>query len=167
MAYLLDANVFIEAKNRYYGFDFCPAFWDWLIAENAAGRVFSVAAIADELHAGNDELDTWAAERGGALFLPPDAMMLGALPRISSWVTASQRYEPAAHTTFFESGEYYLIAHALAHGHVVVTHEIPSNSRKRVKIPEICIGVGIKFMTPFAMLRAAHARFVLPRAATR
>ena len=26
--YLLDANVFIEAKNRYYGFDFCPAFWD-------------------------------------------------------------------------------------------------------------------------------------------
>jgi len=25
MAYLLDANVFIEAKNRYYGLDFCPA----------------------------------------------------------------------------------------------------------------------------------------------
>mgnify|MGYP006298525777 CR=1 FL=1 len=31
MAYLLDANVFIEAKNRYYGMDFCPAFWDWLL----------------------------------------------------------------------------------------------------------------------------------------
>lgn len=31
MQYLLDANVFIEAKNRYYGFDFCPAFWNWLI----------------------------------------------------------------------------------------------------------------------------------------
>ena len=30
MAYLLDANVFIEAKRRHYGFDFCPAFWDWL-----------------------------------------------------------------------------------------------------------------------------------------
>ena len=34
MAYLLDANVFIQAKNLYYGFDFCPAFWDWLIASN-------------------------------------------------------------------------------------------------------------------------------------
>lgn len=25
MAYLLDANVFIQAKNLHYGFDFCPA----------------------------------------------------------------------------------------------------------------------------------------------
>ena len=31
MAYLLDANVFISAKNLHYGFDFCPAFWDWLM----------------------------------------------------------------------------------------------------------------------------------------
>lgn len=28
--FLLDANVFIEAKNRYYGFDICPGFWRWL-----------------------------------------------------------------------------------------------------------------------------------------
>lgn len=35
MAYLLDANVFIEAKRRHYGFDFCPAFWDWLDARHA------------------------------------------------------------------------------------------------------------------------------------
>ena len=41
MAYLLDANVLIEAKNRYYGLDFCPAFWDWLIAMNLAGQVTS------------------------------------------------------------------------------------------------------------------------------
>ena len=27
-AYLVDANVFIQAKNLHYGFDFCPAFWD-------------------------------------------------------------------------------------------------------------------------------------------
>ena len=26
MAYLLDSNVFISAKNLRYGFDFCPAF---------------------------------------------------------------------------------------------------------------------------------------------
>jgi hypothetical protein len=36
MAYLLDANVFMQAKNLHYGMDFCPAFWDWLIASNAA-----------------------------------------------------------------------------------------------------------------------------------
>ena len=42
MAYLLDANVFMSAKNLHYGLDFCPAFWDWLIRENRAGKVFSI-----------------------------------------------------------------------------------------------------------------------------
>lgn len=28
--YLIDTNVFIQAKNLHYGFDFCPAFWEWL-----------------------------------------------------------------------------------------------------------------------------------------
>jgi Domain of unknown function (DUF4411) len=27
MAYLIDSDVFIQAKNMHYGFDFCPAFW--------------------------------------------------------------------------------------------------------------------------------------------
>ena len=31
MRYLLDSNVFIQAKNLHYGFDFVPAFWDWLL----------------------------------------------------------------------------------------------------------------------------------------
>lgn len=34
MAYLLDADVFIRAKNLHYGFDFCPAFWESLVTEN-------------------------------------------------------------------------------------------------------------------------------------
>jgi len=44
MTYLLDANVFIQAKNLYYGFDFCPAFWDWLVEWNTDGKVFSIGA---------------------------------------------------------------------------------------------------------------------------
>ena len=30
MAFLLDAGVFLQAKNQYYGFDVCPGFGDWL-----------------------------------------------------------------------------------------------------------------------------------------
>lgn len=41
MRYLLDTNVFIQARNLHYGFDFCPAFWDWLDGQNAAGVVGS------------------------------------------------------------------------------------------------------------------------------
>ncbi len=49
MAYLLDANVFIAAKNLHYGLDFCPAFWDWLVAGNESERVFSIEKVGDEV----------------------------------------------------------------------------------------------------------------------
>jgi len=160
MAYLLDANVFIQAKNLHYGLDFCPAFWDWLIVQNAARQVFSIERVGDEIEAGADELATWAADRGPGFFVKPDAAMLPALGSVSAWATG-QRYEPAAVNTFLQVADYYLVAQSLAHGHTIVTHEIASTSTKRIKIPDACIGLGIKCMTPFEMLRRERARFVL------
>jgi hypothetical protein len=160
MPYLLDANVFIQAKNLHYGLDFCPGFWDWLIAENANGNVFSIERVADEILAGGDELADWADERGARFFLKPDADLLPALGTVSAWA-AGQTYEPAAVNTFLLVADYYLIAHALAHGYTVVTHEKPSTSTKKIKIPEPCIGLGIKCVTPYEMLRNERARFVL------
>lgn len=83
MGYLLDANVFIQAKNLHYGLDFCPAFWQWLERGNAAGRVFSIERVGHELEAGGDELATWAADRGPGFFVKPDAIILPALSRVS------------------------------------------------------------------------------------
>ena len=160
MAYLLDANVFMQAKNLYYGLDFCPAFWDWLVANNAAGRVFSIEKVGDEIEAGDDELAAWAAQRGRSFFLKPQSAMLSALASVSSWAT-NQNYEPAAVNTFLQLADYYLVAHALAYSHTVVTHEIASTSTKKIKIPDACIGLDIKCMTPFEMLRYERARFVL------
>lgn len=160
MAYLLDANVFIQAKNLHYGLDFCPAFWDWLVVSNQAGLAFSIESVGDEIQAGADDLSTWAAQRGPGFFLGPDAAMLSVLGQVSTWATG-QGYDPVAVNTFLQVADYYLVAFALAHGHTVVTHEIPSNSTKRVKIPNACIGLGIKCMTPYQMLRIERARFVL------
>ena len=77
--YLLDANVFIQAKNLHYGFDFCPAFWDWLITENGRDRVFSVEKVGDELKAGDDALAEWAEEQGDRFFLAAPEAILPAL----------------------------------------------------------------------------------------
>lgn len=160
MAYLLDANVFIQAKNLHYGLDFCPAFWDWLIANNTAGRVFSIEKVGDEIAAGGDDLSVWAANRGDGFFLRPDAALLPVLGTVSAWANG-QNYEPAAVNTFLQVADYYLVAHALAHGHTVVTHEIASASTKKIKIPNACIGLNLKFMTPYEMLRLERARFIL------
>jgi hypothetical protein len=160
MSYLLDANVFIEAKNLHYGLDFCPAFWDWLIKSNASGKVFSIEKVGDEIDAGDDDLTLWAEKRGTSFFLKPDEAIMPTLRTVSTWVTG-RLYEPAAVSTFLQKADYYLVAHALAHNHTIVTHERPSTSTKIIKIPDVCIGLDIKFMTTFAMLRHERARFVL------
>lgn len=159
-SYLLDSNVFIQGKNLHYGFDFCPAFWQWLVDSNARQRVFSIDKVADELASGDDELSIWARDHGRSLFRPTDAAVAAQFQTVTEWVT-QQQYEPAAISTFFQVADFYLIAHALAGGHVVVTHEIAANSRKRIKIPNVCIGLNVRFMTPYEMLRIEKARFVL------
>lgn len=164
MAYLLDSNVFIQAKNLHYGLDFCPAFWEWLIEANAAAKVFSIEKVGDEIQAGDDTLAEWASSRGTGFFLAPDSPVIPALTTVAAWAT-TQTYASAAVSTFLQVADYYLVAHALAHGHTVVTHEVPSPSIKKIKIPNVCIGLGVKCMTPYEMLRVERARFVLGPAA--
>ena len=160
MAYLLDADVFIRAKNLHYGFDFCPAFWDWLIRQNRSGQVYSIERIRGELVAGADELADWAQDRGDGFFLSPDATVLTALASVANWSTG-QNYDQAAVSTFLQVADYYLLAQAYAGRHTVVTHEVPSASTRRIKIPDACIGLGVKCLTPYEMLRNERARFIL------
>lgn len=160
MTYLLDANVFISANRFHYGMDFCPAFWQWLIEANNDRRVFSIEKVEDEIQRGDDALSEWAGERGPAFFLKPDEQFLSALPRVSGQVVALG-YEPAGISAFLSGADYYLVAHALAHGHTVVSHEAPADSARRVKIPNVCISLGVRCMNPFEMLRRERARFVL------
>jgi hypothetical protein len=162
MLYVLDTNIFIQAKNLHYGMDFCPAFWDWLVEQNARDHVHSIEKVADELAAGTDELSTWAHARGEKFFLPADESMLTTLPKISSWVTSQKQYRPAAVNLFFQGADLYLIAHALSHHCTVVINETAKdNALRTVPIPNVCIGLKVKCMTPYEMLRRERAKFVL------
>lgn len=90
----------------------------------------------------------------------PDAAVFPALAAVSTWASGGQ-YEAVAVNTFLQVADYYLVAQAQAGEHTVVTHEVPSASPRKIKIPDACIGIGIKCMTPYEMLRRERARFVL------
>ena len=160
MAYLLDANIFIQAKNFHYGMDFCPAFWDWLEKENQSGKVFSIHPILKELVAGNDELSKWAALRGGAFFKEIDEDTEPNLNKVSEWAK-SKNYGEDIVSNFLGVADYYLISYAITHKHTVVTHERLDNNTKKIKIPNVCEDFGIKCIDPYKMLRDESAKFVL------
>lgn len=58
--YILDANIFIEAKRRYYAFDLCPGFWKSLMYHNSMDNLESIDHVKRELLEGKDELATWS-----------------------------------------------------------------------------------------------------------
>lgn len=161
MAYLLDADTLIQAKDDYYAFDLCPGFWDWLDRQNAAGTMFSVQAVRDELERGNDELAQWAKYRGAGFFLPVDERTSGAMAAVSGWVQAGE-FRDDAKRVFLAAADPWLIAHALAHGHTVVTHEVHVDGQKnKVKIPTVCRALNVTCQRTFEMLRTERVRFVL------
>jgi Domain of unknown function (DUF4411) len=160
MMYLLDSNVFIQAKNEYYGFDIVPAFWVWLIAANQAGTVFSIGKVRDELLDYEDELSDWARARDQAagFFLEPDDAVLEGLKDVAQWAQ-TQAFTPGAVNEFLSSADFYLVAHAFVHGHTAVTQEVyePAITR-RIKIPNACQGLGVPWMNTYNMLRTEGAQ---------
>ena len=172
MAYLMDSNGYIQAKNQYYGMDFCPAYWDWLSAASQSGLVISIDRVYAEIQWWQDDLSRWVAQpaiRG--MFLPSDdADTMAELPRVFAWAQARLGdqgrpfYGPHAINEFLaDPADPYLIAYASVHNHTIVTCESdnPAN-RIKVLIPVVCNGLGVNWLTPFDMLRREQVRFVLP-----
>ena len=160
MAYIVDADVLIRAKNQYYGFEFCPAFWDWLIQENENGRVFSIDKVGAGIVSGNDGLANWASKLTSNFFLESSTDLYDALKDVSDWVIL-QDYEHTSIEEFLKNEDYYIIGHALAGRHIVVTHEKRTNSKKKIKIPDVCFGLNVPCIDSFEMLRKLQPCFVL------
>ena len=160
MAYMLDSNVFIEAKNCHYGFDFCPAFWEWMIKSNVNGVVASIFEVAEEIAKKTDILSEWAIGPGEQIFQYPRDDLEPAITELAHW-SSKKLYEPRAYRKFLNSTDYWLVAHSMAHRRTLVTHEVKSDSRKIIKIPDVCNYFDINCITPFEMLRAEQVKFVL------
>lgn len=60
--FLLDANIFIEAAQRYYAFDLVPTFWQALIDLAESGQLLSIDRVKDELTNTDDDLARWAKQ---------------------------------------------------------------------------------------------------------
>jgi hypothetical protein len=161
MPYLIDTNVLITAKNFHYGFDFCPAFWNWIIGQHTLGVVLSVARVRDEIQEGKDDLSEWVAALPDGFFLAPTEESREHLEAVSQWITTPRRYPAAQVPVFASAADFYLVGQARQAGHTLVTYEAFQKQKGKIQIPEVCAGVGVECVPPHEMLRRENARFVL------
>lgn len=150
--YVLDANIFMEAKNRYYGFDIAPGFWEW-IERNAGNAVLcSIDAVKAEIERGDDELREWAKAHP-QMFFSLDQETEGCFPVLSRWAQGAEYKQSAVNAFGSTDADYLLVAYAMAHDYTVVTHERPSLGKKRIKIPDACKAMNVRVVDTFTMLR--------------
>jgi hypothetical protein len=166
--FLLDANVFITAKNTYYGTDFAPGFWEWVSSEHQSISVRSVVAVRDELLAQDDELSDWARRLPDSFWLEESDPDVATLRQLAQWaMTGEARFRQEARTDFLATADYRLVSHALAGSHVVVTHEVAQpEGKKKIKIPDVCSAFGIEFREQFGLFRELGLHLVRPLPAT-
>ena len=162
--FLVDADVFISAKNGYYAFALCPGFWHSLIHHGNAGNIRSIDRIRSELLAGRktEDLVQWVRND-----LPKDFFLvtsgenvLSAYEDVMLWVQRNAQYFDQAKAKFATEADGWLVAYAMAHGGIVVTNEQPQpEAKKRIPLPEVCNHFDVTYQDPFLMLRTLAIQF--------
>ena len=158
--YLLDANVFIEAKNFYYSYDICPAFWTWL--DDALGdTVVSIELVRQELAEGNDELADWAkAQKDPDRFLEVDDEPTQELFKQVAATVMAGDCQPHAKSEFLKGADPWLVAKAKVIGGTVVTQEqLNLAAKRKVFLPNICSAFAVDFQGTYKLLRNLGVQF--------
>lgn len=153
MLYLLDANVFITAKNTYYPIDRVPEFWEWLIHQGEQGNVKIVQEVYDEIHGGNDDLSLWAKEDEvvNALILG-EAVDIDLVREVTEQGYAGDLTDDEVEKIGRDS---FLIAYALVdiENRTVVTTEVSSTKKQRAnrRVPDVCNDFNVKCVDTFRL----------------
>lgn len=153
--YLVDASVLMEAHRRYYRFDVCPGFWDCLAWHHKRGVISSIDRVRKEVEKGKDELRQWVKNTCPATFFESTVgRTIGdRYGKIISWAGTQGRYRPEALAEFATVADGWLVAYAGEHGLTVVTQEVAApESKKVVKIPDVCEAFKVPCIDTFEML---------------
>lgn len=141
--YVLDSDVFIDAKNLYYSFDLCPGFWESILHHYSLGDLVSIDRVRSELLQGHktEDLVVWVKnEVPDGFFKSVDEDAIATrYQQIMLWAQRSTQYFDAAKAKFASGADGWLVAYASVKGATVVTNEQPAPSAKtNIKLPDVC-----------------------------
>ena len=162
MAYLIDANVLVEAFKGSYPLDIAEGFWRTLAAAASDGKILSIDRVKAEVFKNEDALTQWCDDQLPDRFFGTSQGAFQQYRQIINWANQQFRLSPIALSKLAEAdnADAWLVAEALRAGHCVVTLEVSAPmSRNNVKIPDICSAHGVDCCSTMEMFRRLKLKF--------
>ena len=161
--YCLDANVLIQAWQKYYSPDFCQDYWDILNNLGSKGRIFIPEEVRNEIvtddkDSNGDDLSKWLKRSAIPVHKPTEDVIrcwqtiLGANPLHKLLVDNIKGRSFA---------DPWVISHALSLKATVVTKENfdTALNTKRIRIPNVCENMKIRCIDDFTFVKELGIKF--------
>ena len=156
--YCLDANVLIQAWQKYYSPNICPSYWDTLNTLGVENRIFMPEMVYEEIVRTEDDLSEWLKSSNISI-IKIDENVTRCLQDIYS--TNPIHKFLVDNTRARSLADPWVIAHAINEEAVVVTKEekVTALNSKRIKIPNVCDNMNVSWMNDFQMIAELGIKF--------
>ncbi|MEE4297341.1 MAG: DUF4411 family protein [Wenzhouxiangella sp.] len=162
--FVIDSDVLITAKNRYYAFSICPGFWESLLHGHSIGSLCSIDRVKLELLNGSpdDDLVRWVSHCVPVGFFDScgESDVVDVFREIMLWAQRHGQFTDAAKAKFASGADGWLVAYSKVKGMTVVTNEQPApESKKEIKLPDVCIQFSTPYADTFSMLQSLNVQY--------
>jgi hypothetical protein len=156
--YCLDANVLIQAWQKYYSPKICPDYWDLLDYLGTQNVVFMPEMVYDEIVRTDDDLSKWL-KKSKIPIKKIDEQVTKCLKEVYS---ADPNHKFLVDNTKARSlADPWVIAHALREKAVVVTKEekVTALNSTKIKIPNVCEKMNVSWINDFQLIEELGIKF--------
>ncbi len=156
--YCLDANVLIQAWQKYYNPKFCPDYCKILVELGKKGKIFIPELVYEEIVRTEDDLSKWL--KGSKI--PINKISEPITICLQKIYAADPIHKNLVDNTKARSlADPWVIAHALHENASVVTKEekVTALNSKRIKIPNVCENMGIRWINDFQFIEELDIKF--------
>ncbi|HET9056831.1 MAG TPA: DUF4411 family protein [Chitinophagaceae bacterium] len=156
--YCLDANVLIQAWQKYYSPKFCTDYWDVLNQLGNNKKIFIPEIVAEEIIRTEDDLSLWIKSSRIPIH-PINGDVANCLKQIYD-SNPSHQYL-VANSGQHSLADPWVIAHAMNQKATVVTKEIKDfyNKPTRIKIPHVCDNMNVRWINDFELIEELRIKF--------
>ena len=149
--YCLDANVLIQAWQKYYSPKICPNYWDILNHLGQNNKIFLPQMVYEEITRTDDDLAKWL-KSSSIPQIKIDEQVANCLKSI--YAANPSHIQLVDNTKQRSLADPWVIAHAMKESAVIVTKEekVTALNSIKVKIPNVCENMGIRYINDFEFI---------------